>query len=350
MPLDTAAITALADLPQVAVSAAAHAQEHSLEVHLPFLQTVLGEFRLLPLAVGDATPGEVAEVLARVWGGPETLIVISSDLSHYLPYEVAQRTDSETVRHILGLHADLDHDAGMRRHTGKRPAGLCRRSRLDRRTAGPAQFGRHGRRQVARGGLYRDRLPRGGSVNRLPDAQGAILLVVARDAIAQRLGSAGVDHDLQDWLQEPGASFVTLTQQGALRGCIGSLAAQRPLLEDVRANAVAAALHDPRFPPLQAVELPRTRIEVSLLSAAEDMDVESEADAIAQLRPGIDGVVLRLGQARGTFLPQVWESLPRPEDFLLQLKRKAGLPGDFWDEDIRLARYTVSKWQEAERT
>ncbi len=110
VPLDTAAITALADLPQVTVSAAAHAQEHSLEVHLPFLQTVLGEFRLLPLAVGDATPGEVAEVLARVWGGPETLIVISSDLSHYLPYEVAQRTDSETVRHILGLHADLGHD------------------------------------------------------------------------------------------------------------------------------------------------------------------------------------------------------------------------------------------------
>ncbi|MGB5472746.1 MAG: AmmeMemoRadiSam system protein A [Gammaproteobacteria bacterium] len=187
-------------------------------------------------------------------------------------------------------------------------------------------------------------------MNRLPDAQGAILLAVARDAIAQRLGSAGVGHDLQDWLQEPGASFVTLTQQGGLRGCIGSLVAQRPLLEDVRANAVAAALHDPRFPPLQAVELPRTRIEVSLLSAAEGMDVESEADAIAQLRPGIDGVVLRLGQARGTFLPQVWESLPRPEDFLLQLKRKAGLPGDFWDEDIRLERYTVSKWQEAERT
>ncbi len=152
-------------------------------------------------------------------------------------------------------------------------------------------------------------------MNRLPDAQGAILLAVARDAIAQRLGSAAVGHDLQDWLQEPGASFVTLTQQGALRGCIGSLAAQRPLLEDVRANAVAAALHDPRFPPLQAVELPRTRIEVSLLSAAEGMDVESEADAIAQLRPGIDGVVLRLGQARGTFLPQVWESLPRAGGF-----------------------------------
>jgi AmmeMemoRadiSam system protein B len=109
VPLDCAAMKALEVLPQVTVSDAAHAEEHSLEVHLPFLQTVLGEFSLLPLAVGDATPGEVAEVLGRVWGGADTLVVISSDLSHYLPYEAARRTDSETVRHILALHADLHH-------------------------------------------------------------------------------------------------------------------------------------------------------------------------------------------------------------------------------------------------
>ncbi len=109
VPLDTASMAALTALPQVTVSAAVHAQEHSLEVHLPFLQTVLREFRLLPLAVGDATPEEVAGVLERVWGGEETLVVISSDLSHYLPYDVARRTDDNTVRHILALSADLDH-------------------------------------------------------------------------------------------------------------------------------------------------------------------------------------------------------------------------------------------------
>jgi AmmeMemoRadiSam system protein B len=111
IPLDTEAMAALADLPQVVISEPAHAQEHSLEVHLPFLQTVLGAFRLLPLAVGDASATEVAEVLARVWGGAETLIVVSSDLSHYLPYLEAQRTDRETVRHILALRPDLDHHA-----------------------------------------------------------------------------------------------------------------------------------------------------------------------------------------------------------------------------------------------
>lgn len=111
IPLDTETMATLSDLPQVVISEQAHAQEHSLEVHLPFLQTVLGEFCLLPLAVGDATATQVAEVLARVWGGPETLIVVSSDLSHYLPYSEAQRTDRETVRHILALRPDLDHHA-----------------------------------------------------------------------------------------------------------------------------------------------------------------------------------------------------------------------------------------------
>jgi AmmeMemoRadiSam system protein A len=185
-------------------------------------------------------------------------------------------------------------------------------------------------------------------MNTLPETRDITLLAVARDAIAQRLGAGGVDYIPPSWLQEPGASFVTLTQEGALRGCIGSLEAHRPLLADVRANAVAAALRDPRFPPLRAEELPQTRIEVSLLSAAEDMEIASEADAIARLRPGVDGVVLQFGRARGTFLPQVWESLPRPEDFLAQLKRKAGLPPDFWHDDIRLARYTVRKWREAD--
>jgi AmmeMemoRadiSam system protein B len=111
IPLDTDGMQALSVLPQVVTSAAAHATEHSLEVHLPFLQTVLGDFRLLPLAVGDASAGEVEEVLERVWGGPETLVVISSDLSHFLPYREAQQVDRETVRHILALHPDIDHHA-----------------------------------------------------------------------------------------------------------------------------------------------------------------------------------------------------------------------------------------------
>lgn len=108
--LDQAAIAAIADLSQVMVSSAAHKIEHSLEVQLPFLQTVLDDFKLVPLAVGDATPDEVAEVLDRLWGGPETLVVISSDLSHFLPYRLAQSVDQKTVEDILDLRGTLSHE------------------------------------------------------------------------------------------------------------------------------------------------------------------------------------------------------------------------------------------------
>ncbi len=107
--LDRPAIASLAGLNQVVVSAAAHTLEHSLEVQLPFLQTVLDNFKLVPLAVGDATPAEVAEVLDTLWGGPETVIVISSDLSHFLPYELAQTVDQETVHSILSMNGTLNH-------------------------------------------------------------------------------------------------------------------------------------------------------------------------------------------------------------------------------------------------
>jgi AmmeMemoRadiSam system protein A len=150
------------------------------------------------------------------------------------------------------------------------------------------------------------------------------------------------------WLQTNGACFVTLSQQGELRGCIGSLEARRPLLADVKANALAAAFQDSRFSPLEAHELDHTEIEVSLLSPMQAMPFSSERDVLDRLQPGIDGVLLEFGRHRGTFLPQVWEQLPLAQDFMMRLKRKAGLPHDFWAQDIRLYRYSVSKWTESE--
>ena len=111
-------------------------------------------------------------------------------------------------------------------------------------------------------------------------------------------------------------------------------------------NALSAAFRDPRFQPLSVDELTRTRIEVSLLEAAQPFAFSDEADALARLRPGVDGLILHYGQRRATFLPQVWESLPKPRQFLQQLKLKAGLSADFWDREIRLARYGVQKWKE----
>jgi len=184
------------------------------------------------------------------------------------------------------------------------------------------------------------------------DPRGPVLLALARASLRRALGqpATGPVDTHAPWLHQPGACFVTLTQHGQLRGCIGSLLAQRPLIDDVQANAVAAALDDPRFDPLRAAELPHTRIEVSLLSPLEPMNFRDEADALAQLRPGVDGVVLSCPGHRGTFLPQVWEQLPTPVEFMAHLKRKAGLSADFWSPQIRLQRYHVSAFHEAEPT
>ena len=170
--------------------------------------------------------------------------------------------------------------------------------------------------------------------------QGEILLPLARSAIARQLGQACAADADAPWLQQPGATFVTLTQAGALRGCIGTLQAHRSLLDDVQANALAAAFSDPRFAPLQAAEFSITRVEVSLLSPSEALVFETEQQALAQLRPEIDGVIFEYGYYRSTFLPQVWEQLPDPETFLAQLKRKAGLAPNFWAAGVKLSRYT----------
>lgn len=182
--------------------------------------------------------------------------------------------------------------------------------------------------------------------------KGPVLLPLARSAIEQAFNATADRTPVSDaapWLDEPGACFVTLMQRGELRGCIGTLEAHRRLRHDVQANAVAAALRDPRFTPLTQDELVFTEVEVSVLSPMQPMHFSDEAEALAQLRPGVDGVVLIYGMQRSTFLPQVWEQLPRVCDFMTQLKRKAGLPGSFWHSELRLQRYTVTQWKESEQ-
>jgi AmmeMemoRadiSam system protein A len=173
---------------------------------------------------------------------------------------------------------------------------------------------------------------------------GRTLLAIARGAIGAELGLGADVAESHEALRRPAATFVTLTQRGDLRGCIGTLEAFRPLGADVRANAVAAAFRDPRFHPLASDEFETIAVEVSLLARPEPVLVVDEAMLVTVLRPGIDGVVIEYGRHRATFLPQVWEALGEPRDFLAALKRKAGLPADFWAADLRLSRYRVRKF------
>ncbi len=175
-----------------------------------------------------------------------------------------------------------------------------------------------------------------------------LLLQIASNAIQHGLFHGTplqVDaDDYQDVLQAHRASFVTLQQHGELRGCIGHLEAFQPLVVDVAENAYAAAFQDPRFPPVSDKEMEEIEIHISVLTPASPMVFNSEAELIAQLRPGQDGLILQDGYKKGTFLPSVWESLPDPEAFIRHLKLKAGLPASYWSNTLKIFRYETESF------
>jgi hypothetical protein len=315
---------------------AAHGPEHSLEVHLPFLQDVLGQFQLVPVVAGDATAEEVAALLDALWGGDETLIVVSTDLSHYLDYASCQTTDARTVDAIQSLDWQrLERDGAC----GRVPVGglleAARRRGLEIRTldvrnsgdtAGP-----------------KDRVVGYGSWALYEPG----LVALARQAIVHGVNTGSPHAPYRGGrLDQPGACFVTLKIDGALRGCIGSPIAHRALGEDLADNAFKAAFRDPRFPPLSPQELERLSLSVSLLTAPEPMSFTDQADLLNQLRPGVDGLIIEDGGRRALFLPAVWEQLPDKEAFLAHLKHKAGMAVDHWSSHFKASRFQAEEVKE----
>jgi AmmeMemoRadiSam system protein A len=178
--------------------------------------------------------------------------------------------------------------------------------------------------------------------------RGDTLLGLARASIAESFGGPKVKRpDGAPWLDDPGAVFVTLTLDGDLRGCVGSSQARRSLFDDLVDNARAAAFSDPRFSPLTSPELPRARIEVSVLSALEKLEVLTEKELLQKIRPGVDGIQLAWGPHRALFIPEMWNQVADPEKFLFYLKRKAGLPPE-WIEGTRVHRFTAQAFGEHE--
>jgi uncharacterized protein len=172
----------------------------------------------------------------------------------------------------------------------------------------------------------------------------ATLIEVARTSITHGLAhgrALAIDPaQFNGGLSEPRACFVTLRIGAELRGCIGRLEPDGPLVCGVSRNAYAAAFQDPRFDPVTEQESRQLHVHISVLSKPEPMTFVDEEDLLRQLRPGTDGLVLDAGRYRGTFLPAVWETLPEPEQFLSHLKVKAGLASDAWPADARVMRYT----------
>lgn len=374
IPLDKTAIQSILSLPQVSVFDATHEDEHSLEVHLPFLQEIFDDISLVPLVVGRASSNEVADVLERLWGGPETVIVISSDLSHYLDYETARRIDATTCKAIESLDASA---VGEAQACGRIPvAGLLTMARrhglrvttLDLKNSGDTAGDRkrvvgYGAWMFTEGGNCRPRSSveeAGDSASNtlarqtraLLDAHGAPLLRVAAASIKHGLDferPLGVNlGDHPEAFRANGATFVTLKRDNRLRGCIGSPTAYRPLVVDVAENGFAAAFKDTRFGALKREELEELSMSISVLSPPSQMRFADEAELLDQLRPGKDGLIIQDGDHRALFLPQVWESLPKPRRFLDQLKTKAGLDSGFWSDGFKAWRFVAESISSAQ--
>ena len=338
--------------------------EHSLEVILPFLQQYLKEFKLVPIVFG---PGNISGYSDRIIPllDNETLLVASSDLSHFLTYSEAVARDRETINMILNLESDKLIKDGKRacglgpilvivdiaRQNGWQPVLLHYSNSGD--TAGD-RSSVVGYSAIA---FYGDSSMRknNDSDQKISEQQGRILVKLARKTIMNKLGKKLPEKEaasLADGLKDKDFStcsgtFVTLKIKGMLRGCIGNLSASVPISDGIKGNAVNAAFNDYRFSPLTLEEFDDVDIEVSILTVPQPLEYSDAEDLISLLRVNVDGVIIRKGLSSATFLPQVWNDLPDPKEFLSRLCHKAGLSTDAWRTGkLEVSTYQVQKFKE----
>ena len=339
-------------------------QEHSLEVILPFLQRTLDDFQLVPVMIGRADVPRISNALDAIIDN-DTLLVISSDLSHFLSYTDAVVRDRETIDEIINLEPDKLVKTDNRA-CGKIPLlilmEIARRHDwqpllLHYSNSGDTAGDRS--RVVGYAALaFFEELSvenKEDTVMQFTEAQGQVLVKLARKTIMDKLGlDTSGPEDLLSALEDERfrlhcGTFVTLKIKGQLRGCIGSLSSTETVIEGVKRNAMHAAFHDPRFAPLSREELGQTEVEVSILTEPKPLVFRGWQDLIKKLRVHIDGVIIRKGHASATFLPQVWEQLPRPEDFLTHLCMKAGLPSQAWkNSELEVLTYQVQYFEESQ--
>jgi MEMO1 family protein len=359
-PVAPAAHAELAKAPGVFVDPRPFAGEHSLEMHLIVLQAMLpAPFEIVPILVGDADPRSVAEALRRVWGGPETVVAISSDLSHFLDQRAAEAIDSDTGRRIETLDAAA-LDGGRACGFLAVKAALEIAAERDMRAsalhlATSADVGADASRVVGYGAFALEyaasaRLAEADRERLLSACMSALTLAARNGGKAPAPSLVAESPALSPWR----ATFVTLSENERLRGCIGSLNPHRPLIDDALANAAQAAFADPRFPPLQESDLTGLRLDVSVLSHPRPLPAGRESELVSALEPDRDGLILTAGKRRALFLPSVWRHVPDPRGFVRHLMAKAGFEANRWPEGLQANRFRVESfgapWRRIEST
>ncbi|MGR3467127.1 MAG: AmmeMemoRadiSam system protein A [Shimia sp.] len=349
--VDAAARDALLRAGLARIEDAAHEKEHGIQTQLPMMVRWLGAPAVLPVVVGRAQTRDVTRLI-RAWrkAVPGGLVVVSSDLSHRMAMSAARTHDLGTAQLIETAEPSAitpQHACGWSPLRGALAtpeiAGM-RCLRLGMKNSGLV----NGRRTATVGyGAWAMFASEAASLN---EALRGECLRVARQALRAYLKNGRAPQVRLDKFAVPlkgiGAAFVTWSDEGRLRGCIGSLSGHRPLILDVAQNAIKAGVRDKRFKPITLEELPRLRAKVAVLTRAAPMRFASETDLLSQIVPGRDGLILRDGAQRGTFLPMVWDSLATPEAFLKGLKRKAGLAEDHWSDTLTVHRFMAESFAE----
>ena len=330
--------------------------EHSVEVEIPFLQKTLKDFQLVPVVMGAEMNGAEIRQAARVLGAiidDQTLVIASSDLSHYYSYATAQGLDQHCVKAICDLDIDtMESQEACGRNPILTLMQLARERGwkprlLDCRNSGDTSGEKNRVVGYAAIAFYAPR------TDTFTTADRRFLLDLARKTVRESVETGRHPQIPPDGLAakftDHKGCFVTLTERGELRGCIGYIVAQGPLYKAVIENARNAALEDPRFPPVSPAEVDRLEIEVSVLTAPQPLFFASPEDLLRKLRPHQDGVVLRIGGRGATYLPQVWDQLPDKADFLDHLAEKAGCAPDAWRQPgVSVFIYHVEAFKESD--
>ena len=344
-----------------------HTWEHSLEVQLPLLQKVLAKFTLVPVVLGRVDAKAAARTLGR-FVDDKTLVVASSDLSHYRPYEEARMLDRATIATILRMDAEMLRGSDACGYLPIKTLLYLARARrwkprlLDYRNSGDTAGDKSRVVGYAAIAFYDADAPAPAASTRPATRPAPVyspehrrfLLGLARKTLAkvvQTGAAAGAEAaGVPKALVEKKACFVTLTKGGQLRGCVGGFFPRDPLFKAVADMTYLAAMKDTRFKPVTKGELDDIDLEISVLTVPRPLTYDSPEDLLAILRPNIDGVILRLGRRQSTYLPQVWKQIPDKETFLGNLSRKAGLSASAWRRSgVTILTYQVEAFHERER-
>ncbi len=325
-------------------------KSHIIEIELPFLQKKLSDFDIIPLVTGYVNSQDLKKAadIIEPYVDEDTLIVVSSDLSHYHSYDDAVSMDTSCIKAI-----EAQNLAEVNKCEACGLAAMKILLELAARKGWKAKIIEYKNSGDTSG--QKDRVVGYSSIafykEEFTSAEKKLLLNIARNTLEKYVKDGtrySPEEEIPERLKKEQGCFVTLEKNHNLRGCIGHIIPQEPLYECVIDNAINAAVNDRRFPEVEPGELDDIEIEISALSVPDELYFENPEDLLNKLRPGIDGVILRSGFFQSTFLPQVWEDLPDKEDFLSRLCMKAGLTGECWKTNIQVSTYQAEVWSESE--